>query len=169
MLKKERTNVTGKALCLYQRFKTNKEMTSKEFAFNYAGDEFMYDDDIVILVGYCSENSREVIVSPTERYGGGPWYWEPLDSTDVITYMTDIRKYQYANLNELIPIHREKPQAVAKVKPLAPGDCIAYCEGLQGMNYSVINGYVSAVYKRQGGTLKLVSWGDGINNVTERV
>lgn len=31
------------------------------------------------------------------------------------------------------------------------------------MNYSVINGCVSAVYKRQGSTLKLVSWGDSIN------
>ena len=85
-------------------------MTSKEFAFNYASDEFMLDGDIVILVGYDSEDTSRVIVSPTEECGGIPWYWEFLDSRDVITYMTDIRKYQYANLNELIPIHKEKPQ-----------------------------------------------------------
>lgn len=87
-------------------------MTTKEFAFNYAGDEFMLDGDIVILVGYDSEDTSRVIVSPTEEYGGIPWYWEFLDSTDVITYMTDIRNYQYANLNELTPIHKEKPQTM---------------------------------------------------------
>ena len=144
-------------------------MTNKEFAFNYAGDEFMLDSDRVILVGYRSGYPETVIVSPTEECGGVPWYWEFLEPKDVITYMTDIRKYQYADLNELIPIHKEKPQAVAKVKPKAPGECIAYYEGQQGMNYSVINGCVSAVYKRQGSALKLVSWGEGINDVTEKV
>ena len=37
------------------------------------------------------------------------------------------------------------------------------------MNYSVVNGCVSAVYKRQGSALKLVSRGDSINNVTEKI
>lgn len=144
-------------------------MTNKEFAFNYAGDEFMLYGDIVILVGYDSEDTSSVIVSPTEEHGGIPWYWEFLYSTDVITYMTDIRKYQYADLNELIPIHKEKPQPTSRNKPKTPGECIAYYEGQQGMNYSVINGSVSAVYKRQGSALKLVSWGDGVNNVNEKV
>jgi hypothetical protein len=31
------------------------------------------------------------------------------------------------------------------VKPMAPGECIAYYEGQQGMNYSVINGCVPGV------------------------
>lgn len=56
-----------------------------------------------------------------------------------------------------------------EVRPMTPGECIAYYEGQQGMNYSVINGSVSAVYKRQGSALKLVSWDDGINNVNEKV
>lgn len=152
-------------------------MTNREFAFNYAGDEFMLYGDIVILVGYDSEDTSQVIVSPTEEYRGIPWYWEFLDSTDVITYTTDIGRYQYVDLNKLIPIHKEKPrpihkekpQAIAKVKPMTPGECIAYYEGQQGMNYSVINGCVSALYKGQGGALKLVSWGDSINNVNEKV
>lgn len=54
-------------------------------------------------------------------------------------------------------------------KPKTPGECIAYFEGQQGMNYSVVNGCVSAVYKRQGSALKLASRGDSINNVTEKV
>ena len=142
-------------------------MTNKEFAFNYAGDEFMLCGDIVILVGYDSEDTSRVIVSPTEEHGGIPWYWEFLDSTDVITYMTDIRKHQYADLNGLIPIHKEKP--TSRNKPKTPGECIAYYEGQQGMNYSVINGSVSAVYKRQGSALKPVSCGGGVNNVNEKV
>lgn len=56
-----------------------------------------------------------------------------------------------------------------EVKTMTPGECIAYYEGQQGMNYSVVNGCVSAVYKRQGSALKLVSWGEGINNVTEKI
>lgn len=144
-------------------------MTNKEFAFNYAGDEFMLDGDPVILVGYRSGYSRSVIVSPTERYAGEPWYWESLDSKDVITYKTDIGAYKYVNLNEIVPIYEEKPRPTPEVKPKAPGECIAYYEGQQGMNYSVINGCVSAVYKRQGGALEPVSWGDGVNNVNEKV
>ena len=61
----------------------------------------------------------------------------------------------------------EKPQT--RNKPMTPGECIAYYEGQQGMNYSVINGCVSAVYKRQGGALKLVFWGEGISDVTARI
>lgn len=144
-------------------------MTNKEFAFNYAGDEFMLYGDIVILVGYDSEDTSQVIVSPTEEYGGFPWNREAPNTTDVITYMTDIRKYQYADLNELTPIHKEKPRPGPEVKPKTPGERIAYYEGQQGMNYSVINGCVSAVYKGQGGALKLVSWGGGVNNVNEKV
>lgn len=34
---------------------------------------------------------------------------------------------------------------------------------------AVVNGCVSAVYKRQGSALKLVSQGEGINNVTEKI
>ena len=56
-----------------------------------------------------------------------------------------------------------------EVKVMTPGECIAYYEGQQGMNYSVVNGCVSAVYKRQGSALKLVSQGDSINNVTEKI
>lgn len=144
-------------------------MTNKEFAFNYAGDEFMLDSDTVILVGYRSGYPETVIVSPTERYAGEPWYWELLDPTDVITYKTNIGAYQYVSLNEIIPIPKEKPQAVAEVKPMTPGERIAYYEGQRGMNYSVINGSVSAVYKKQGSALKLVSWGEGTNDVTEKV
>jgi len=144
-------------------------MTGKEFAFNYAGDEFTLAGGIVILVGYYSDYPETVIVSPTEEYEGFPWYWENLDSRDVITYMTDTRKYQYANLNDLIPIHKEKPRTTPRNKPMTPGECIAYYEGQQGVNYSVINGSVSAAYRRQGDALKLVSQGEGINNVTEKI
>nr|DAK68323.1 MAG TPA: hypothetical protein [Caudoviricetes sp.] len=56
-----------------------------------------------------------------------------------------------------------------EVKVMTPGECIAHYEGQQGMNYSVVNGCVSAVYKRQGSALKLVSRGDSINNVTEKI
>lgn len=56
-----------------------------------------------------------------------------------------------------------------KVRPGAPDECMAYFEGRQGMNRSVINGSVSAVYKRQGSALKLVSRSDGISNVNEKV
>ena len=73
------------------------------------------------------------------------------------------------SLNEIVPVYEEKPPTVAEAKPMTPGECIAYYEGQQGMNYSVVNGCVSAVYKRQGSALKLVSWGEGINNVTAKI
>ena len=145
-------------------------MTYIEFALNCAGKEYMYYGHKVILVGYSSEYLNTVIVSPTKADATGD-FWRFLDDTDVITYKSKgyNEAYQYANLNALIFIDAEKPQTVPEVKPKAPGECIAYYEGRQGMNYSVVNGCVSAVYRRQGSALKLVSQGEGINNVTEKI
>ena len=151
-------------------------MTNKEFAFNYAGKEFILYGDRVIVVGYDSEYPDVVIVSPTSGNAVG-WFWEGLDDIDVITYGGKRKEYQYARIDELKPVTKKKPktvtkkkpQTVSKVKASTPGECIAYYEGQQSMNYSVVNGCVSAVYKRQGSALKLVSRGEGINNVTEKI
>ena len=143
-------------------------MTNKEFAFNCAGKEYMYYSHKVVLVGYDAEYPSTVIVSPAELHTDG-CFWAGLDYGDVITYKTDINAYRYARMKELKPVPEEKPRAVAGVKSMTPGECIAYCEGQKGMNYSVVNGCVSAVYKRQGSALKLVSRGDSINNVTEKI
>ena len=143
-------------------------MTNKEFAFNYAGKEFMFYGDRVIVVGYDIEYPDVVIVSPvSENTRAG--YWAGLDNTDVITYRDKRETYQYSQIGELESITKKKLQTVSKVKTATPGECIAYFEGQQGMNYSVVNGCVSAVYKRQGSALKLVSRGDSINNVTEKI
>ena len=144
-------------------------MTNKEFAFNYAGKEFMFYGDRVIVVGYSSELPGSVIVSPTIKARNFVCFWDVLDNTDVITYRTKRTTYRYAQMNELKPVTNEKSQTVTEEKPKTPGECMAYYEGQQGMNYSVVNGCVSAVYKRQGSALKLVSRGDGINNVTEKI
>ena len=143
-------------------------MTNKEFAFNYAGKEFMYYGDRVILVGYHIADLGMVIASPVEK-DSPQWHWGHLNDTDVITYEAGVGRYWYANLNKLIPVAEEEPQTVTEVKPKTPGECIDYYEGQQGMNYSVVNGCVSGVYKRQGSALKLVSQGDSINNVTEKI
>lgn len=148
--------------------KIDKEMTNKEFAFKYAGKEYMYYGNKVVLVGYEAERLNRVIVSPVELRTVG-CFWEGLDYGDIITYRAHRKVYQYAQINELIPMREEKPQTVAEVKPLTPGECIAFYEGQQGMIYSVVNGCVSAVYKRQGSALKLVSRGGSINNVTENI
>ena len=139
---------------------------NKDFAMLYAGKEFMFYGNRVALVGYDSEYPDVVIVSPVESRTVG-CFWEGLDNTDRITYRTRRKAYQYAQINELKP--EEKPQTAPEVKPRTPGECIAYYEGRQGMNYSVVNGCVSGVYKRQGSALKLVSRGEGINNVTEKI
>lgn len=145
-------------------------MTNKEFAFNYAGKEFMFYGDRVIVVGYDNKYPDVAIVSPVEVHTNESfWSREFLDPSDFITYKTERTAYQYAQIKELGPITEEKPQTVTEEKPKTPGECIAYFEGQQGMNYSVVNGCVSAVYKRQGSALKLVSWGDSINNVTEKI
>ena len=143
-------------------------MTNKEFAFKYAGKEFMFYGDRVIVVGYNIEYPDMVILSPvSENTRAG--YWAGLDNTDVITYRDRRETYQYSQIGELESITEEKPQAVTDEKTKTPGECIAYYEGQHGMNYSVVNGCVSAVYKRQGSALKLVSRGDSINNVTEKI
>lgn len=145
-------------------------MTNKEFAFKYAGKEFMLFGDRVILVGYSIELPGSVIVSPaTLKVRNFGCFWESLDTTDVITHRDKRTTFRYVPMKWLVPVTEEKSQTVTKFKPLTPGECIAYYEGQQGMNYSVVNGCMSAVYKRQGDALKLVSLGDSINNVTEKI
>lgn len=143
-------------------------MTGKEFAFNYAGKEFMFYGDRVIVVGYDNEYPDVVIVSPASGNARG-CFWEGLDYNDVVTHRVKGKAYQYTQIEELKPVTEEKPQTVTGEKPKTPGECIAYFEGQQGMNYSVVNGCVSAVYKRQESALKLVSQGEGINNLTEKI
>ena len=70
-------------------------MTNKEFAFKYAGREYMYYGHKVVLVGYDDECSDVVIVSPPGSRTDG-CFWEGLDYGDVITYKTDTDTYQYA-------------------------------------------------------------------------
>lgn len=84
-------------------------MTNKEFAFNYAGKEFMFYGIRVALVGYDSECPYTVIVSPVELRTGG-CFWECLDPGDVITYRAKRKVYQYAQIDELKPVPDEKPQ-----------------------------------------------------------
>ena len=119
----------------------------------------MFDDDMVILAGYDSDSPVTVIMSPTERHEGGPWYWEFLDSMDVITYVTDIRKYQYANLNELVPMHK------------TIGELIKEHEGVSGIQFSTDeHGNVQVAYIRgRHGAVKLVSVGDGLENVSSKI
>lgn len=145
-------------------------MNNKEFAFNYAGKEFMYYGDRVILVGYYGDCASVAIVSPVEVHTYGSfWSQAFLDPLDFITYKTGRTTYQYAQIKELEPITEEKLQTVTWEKPKTPGECIAYFEGQQGMNYSIVNGCVSALYKRQGSALRLASRGVSINNVTEMI
>lgn len=121
-----------------------------------------YLGDTLEVVGYDSDSPVTVIVSPTERHEGGPWYWDFLDSMDVITYVTDIRKYQYANLNELVPMHK------------TIGELIKEHEGVQGIQFSTdAHGNVQAAYIRgkrgKRGGMKLVSMGDGLGSVTSKI
>ena len=97
-------------------------MTNKEFAFNYAGKEFMFYGDRVIVVGYDNECPDVVIVSPASGNARG-CFWAGLDNTDVITYRDKRETYQYSQIGELEPITEEKPQTVTEEKPKTPGEC----------------------------------------------
>lgn len=108
-------------------------MTNKEFAFDYAGDGFTFDGGRFVLVGYESESPGVVILSPAEGRRNGPWYWETLGPTDVITYAAGIGKYQYANLNGLAPIRKGTPRTAAPgAGPGTPGGGAACLPGVCG-------------------------------------
>lgn len=78
-------------------------MTNKEFAFKYAGKEFMFYGDRVIVAGYNNECPDWLIVSPVSEDTPG-WFWEGLDNTDAITYGGGGTTYQYAQIDELTPV-----------------------------------------------------------------
>ena len=159
---------------------------NRDFALRYAGRAVVNKNGEYagVVAGW---NGMHGVILGVDHLDG----WQPGDDNDISVSDDRFMSYEYRNagtleeplgelmdeeeapkhktIGELIPIRKEMPQTAPEVKPKTPGERIAYYEGLQGMSHSVINGSMSAVYKRQGSALKLVSWGEGIISVTEKV
>lgn len=145
-------------------------MTNKEFAFNYAGKEFMYCGNRVILVGFNSKRPGTVIVSPLEGKAARPFCLEGerLDRRDVITYGTGTEVYRHVDLDEIVPVTGGNPRTAAG--PATPGGRIARYGGRQGTNRPVTGGSVSAVHKGAGERPRNLSPGVRVSSdVSEKV
>lgn len=116
-------------------------MTNEEFAFNYAGKEFMHYGNRVALVGYGSENPYAVIAPPVEICTDGT-----LEELDV-------------------------PHEPVDPRPRTIGGLIKEHEGVRGVQFSTDeHGNVQAAHIRgKHGGMKLVSMGDGLENVSSKI
>lgn len=116
-------------------------MTNEEFAFNYAGKEFMHYGNRVALAGYGSENPYAVTAPPVEICTGGT-----LEEPDV-------------------------PHEPVDPGPGTIGGLIREHEGVRGIQFSTDgHGNVQAAYIRgKHGGMKPVGMGDGSGNVSSKI
>ena len=116
-------------------------MTNEEFVFNYAGKEFMHYGNRVALVGHDSENPYAVIASPVEIRTDGTL------------------------------VEPDAPREPVDPRPRTIGELIKEHEGVRGIQFSTDeHGNVQAAYIRgKHGGMKLVSMGDGLENVSSKI
>ena len=72
-------------------------MTSKEFAFKYAGNEFDLNGEAVTVVGYSTGYGAVIVARP---HGG----WQMLGCTDFILFNCEQKTFNYVDYRNLKPL-----------------------------------------------------------------
>lgn len=95
--------------------------------------------------------------------------WQTWSLTDISVSEDEFRSYEYRNAGMLVepdaPVEEEAP------KHKTIGELIKEREGVQGIRFSTDeHGNVQAAYIRgKNGGMKLVSMGDGLENVSSKI
>lgn len=75
--------------------------TNKEFAEKHAGEYFMFGKVKVQVVGYCSDNITNVLVSIPDNVHTFGWSRDVLASRDVFTFLSTANEFWYAGIEHL--------------------------------------------------------------------
>lgn len=134
---------------------------NRDFALLYAG-RAVFDKNGEFVGAVVGWNDMHGVILGVDHTGG----WQAWGVNDIGVTKEGFQSYEYRNAGMLVaPIEAEAP------KPKTIGELIKEHEGVQGIQFSTDeHGNVQAAYIRgkHGGT-KLVSMGDGLENVSSKI
>lgn len=137
---------------------------NKDFALMYAGRAvFTRENEFAgVVVGW---NDMHGVILGIDHVDG----WQSWGANDIGVSEDEFLSYEYRNAGTLVepdaPIEEEAP------KHKTIGELIKEHEGVQGIQFSTDeHGNVQAAYIRgKNGGMKLVSMGDGLENVSSKI
>ena len=137
---------------------------NKDFALMYAGRAvFTKENEFAgVVVGW---NDMHGVILGIDHVDG----WQSWGANDIGVSEDEFLSYEYRNAGTLVepdaPIEEEAP------KHKTIGELIKEHEGVQGIQFSTDeHGNVQAAYIRgKNGGMKLISMGDGLENVSSKI
>jgi hypothetical protein len=140
---------------------------NKDFAILYAGRAvFNKNGEFAgVVVGW---NDMQGVILGVEPGGG----WQSWGLNDTCVSDEEFSAYVYCNAGMLVePVAQLESVEVEAPKHMTIGELIKEHEGVQGIQFSTDErGNVQAAYIRgKNGGMKLVSMGDGLENVSSKI
>lgn len=153
---------------------------NKDFAMLYAG-RAVFDKNGEyegVVVGW--NDMHGVILGVDHADGWSSWGlndmsvygWQTWGVTDMVMFEEDFPSYEYHNAGTLEePDVPHEPHEPVDPRPRTIGELIKEHEGVRGIQFSTDgHGNVQAAYIRgKHGGMKLVSMGDGLENVSSKI
>ncbi|USR81491.1 hypothetical protein EMB1_00020 [Bacteroides phage EMB1] len=139
---------------------------NRDFAMLYAG-RTVFDKNGVyagVVVGW---NDMLGVILGVNHEG-----WQTWSLTDIGVSEDEFPSYVYRNAGMLVePVAQLEPVEAEAPKPKTIGELIKEHEGVRGIQFSTDeHGNVQAAYIRgKHGGMKLVSMGDGLENVSSKI
>lgn len=136
---------------------------NKDFAMRYAGRTvFDKNGDFGVVVGW---NDMLGVILGVDHGGG----WQSWDVNDIGVSEDEFLSYEYRIAGTLVEPEKLVEEEAPKHKTI--GELIKEHEGVQGIQFSTDErGNVQAAYIRgKNGGMKLVSMGDGLENVSSKI
>lgn len=137
---------------------------NRDFAMLYAGRAvFTKENEFAgVVVGW---NDMHGVILGVEHVGG----WQSWGTNDIGVSEEEFASYEYRNAGTLE--EPDVPHEPVDPRPRTIGELIKEHEGVRGIQFSTDeHGNVQAAYIRgKHGGMKLVSMGDGLENVSSKI
>lgn len=137
---------------------------NKDFATLYAGRAVFnkYGEYAGVVVGW---NDMHGVIMGVDHMDG----WQSWGANDIAVSEDEFLSYEYSNAGTLVEPGKLIAEEAPKHKTI--GELIKEHEGVQGIQFSTDeHGNVQAAYIRgKNGGMKLVSMGDGLENVSSKI
>lgn len=140
---------------------------NRDFALLYAG-RAVFDKNGEFAGAVVGWNDMHGVILGVDHTGG----WQSWGVNDIGVSEDEFPSYEYRNAGMLVePVAQLEPVEAEAPKPKTIGELIKEYEGVRGIQFSTDeHGNVHAAYIRgKHGGMKLVSMGDGLENVSSKI
>lgn len=137
---------------------------NRDFAMLYAG-RAVFDKNGEFAGAVVGWNDMHGVILGVDHLGG----WQAWGPNDIGVTEEGFQSYEYRNAGTLV--EPDVPREPVDPRPRTIGELIKEHEGVSGIQFSTDeHGNVQAAYIRgKHGGMKLVSMGDGLENVSSKI